>query len=130
MNPLRAYLDTQKQTASTERLMVMLFEAALRNIRDGAAALEAGRKTSAGTPLGKAAEIVEYLTATLDPRQDTGLCENLADLYAFVGARLARASSGHDAGAAREAERVLAPIASAFTQAVAKLERGQPGAAR
>ena len=51
MNPLRAYLDTQKKTASKERLMVMLFESALRHMGAGAAALEAGRAVPALAPL-------------------------------------------------------------------------------
>ena len=42
-------------------------------------------------------------------------------------ARLLRARTGHDAAAAREAERVFQPVVAAFTSAVAAVERGQAG---
>jgi flagellar protein FliS len=123
MNPVRAYLDTQKKTASKERVMVMLFEAAQRHIRVGADALERGARTPALSPLGKASEIIEYLASTLDPRHDAELCARLDEVYGFVLARLAVASTAYDAAAAREAERVFAPVAASFTAAVARLEQ-------
>src|SRR3954451_23196875 len=110
MNAIRAYAQPRNQTASEERLMVVLFEAALRHIRAGAASLEAGRGLAAVTPLAKAAAIVAELGSTLDPTQDQALCNHLADSYQFVPARLRRACSAFDARAAREAERAFAPI--------------------
>lgn len=125
MNALRAYIDTQQQTASRERLMVMLFEAALRHIRTGAAALEAGKRTAAHAPFDKACDIVKYLMATLDVGRAPELCKNLANVYTFVIGRLVIASAGGHAVAAREAERVLAPVVMAFAEVVAASERGR-----
>ncbi len=62
----RRYAQAQRETASPERLMVLLFEAALRNIRTGATALEHGRSAEASQPLLKASDIVVELHATLD----------------------------------------------------------------
>ena len=130
MNHLRAYLDTSKKTASKERLMVMLFEAALRHIRTGAAALEAGRNLPALAPLSQASDIVDYLMATFDTRQAPELGKSLGEVYTFVVARLIRATSGYDAVAAREAERVFAPLVAAFAQAAAGGEGAQPAGQR
>jgi flagellar protein FliS len=130
MNALRAYLDTQKRTASKERLMMMLFDAALGHIRTGAELLERREKRAAAKPLIRAVEIVALLRATLDPRQGIDLCRNLTDVYTFVEARLVAAYSGGDPAPAREAERVFAPIVAAFSRAVAALERNSAGSPR
>lgn len=120
MNALRRYTRTQAETASPERTMVLLFEEALRSVRVGATALESGRPTEASAPFAKASEIVMSLHGALDHRQAPELCGQLADLYVFVAGRLFRAGSVADLGAAREAERVLAPIVEAYQTAVAR----------
>ena len=126
MNHTHAYAKTQAETASKERLMVMLFETALRHIRTGAVALEEGRGRDAVTPLTKANDIVAELRATLDPTRAPELCEHLGELYLFVCARLLRAGIALDAVAAREAERAFAPVVEAFSTAVAGLKAGPP----
>ncbi len=123
MNPAaRRYAQATRETASPERLMVLLFQAALRNIRAGSAALEAGDPAGAGPALAKAADIVVELMATLDRSRSPELCDQLADLYRFVCQRLGAAALSRDARAAREAERVFAPIAEAFEAAVASVQ--------
>jgi flagellar protein FliS len=117
----RRYAQAQRETASPERLMVLLFEAALRNIRSGATALETGRQLEAAAPLMKASDIVVELHATLDHSKAPELCDRLSEVYRFVCLRLSTAALSRDPRAAREAERVFAPIADAFAQAVASL---------
>lgn len=128
MNAARAYARTQHETASKERLMVLLFETALKHIRAGAAALEAGQRQQAVTPLTKAGDIVAELSATLDVSHAPELGQVLKDVYLFVSGRLIRAAATGHAEAARDAERVFAPIVDAFSQAVA--QQAAPGTAR
>jgi flagellar secretion chaperone FliS len=130
MNALRAYLDTQKHTASKERLMMMLFEAALAHIGTGAELLERRRKAAAAKPLIRAVEIVALLRSTLNPAHGLDLCRNLTDVYTFVEARLVAAYCSGEPAAAREAQRVFAPIAAAFLQAAAAVERRALGGPR
>ncbi|MEW5738134.1 MAG: flagellar export chaperone FliS [Myxococcota bacterium] len=120
MNAARAYARTQQETASKERLMVLLFEAALKHIRAGATALEAGKRQEAVAPLTRAGDIVTELSATLDVTRAPELGQVLKDVYLFVSGRLIRAAATGQADAAREAERVFAPIVDAFSAAVAQ----------
>jgi flagellar protein FliS len=120
MNAIRAYARTQNETASRERLMVLLFEAALRHMRTGAAALEAGDRGAAATPLTKAGDIVSELSATLDVTRSPELGPVLKDVYLFVSQRLLTAMTTGKAAPAREAERAFAPIVDAFATAVAQ----------
>lgn len=120
----RKYAQTQNETASKERLMVLLFETALKHMRTGAVALETGKRTEANKVLGKASDIVLELHRTLDPNQAPQLCEQLGEIYRFTAQRLTQAIASGDPKAVREAERAFLPLVEAFQQAVAQL--GQP----
>jgi flagellar protein FliS len=129
MNPTRRYTQAQTATASPERLMVLLFEAALRHMRSGAAALEAGRLADANGALSKAGDIVTELDATFDTARHPKLGAQLAQIYAFVLERLLLANARRDPALAHDAERVFAPIADGFARAVQQLQAERAGAA-
>ncbi len=122
MNPVNKYAQTQNATASKERLMILLFEAGLRHMRSGAQALEERRFDDSLSPLTKASDIVMELTRTLDHSKAPQLSGSLKELYGFVNGRLVSAAIGLDAKAAREAERVFAPLVEGFQGAVTKLQ--------
>jgi len=120
------YTQAQAETATPERLMVLLFDAALRHMNRGASDLEAGRFGDAEPSLTRAGEIVTELLCTLDPsRGAPDLCETLGDVYRFVNGRLLEANLQRDPAKALEAARVLAPIADGFREAVARLAAQQ-----
>lgn len=122
MQPIRRYAQAQNETASPERTLVLLFEAALRHMRTGAAALEAGQQAEANISLGKAADIVSELDATFDRPRYPELADNLAVVYGFVCQRLLAATTTRDPKLVLEAERVLGPVADAFSVAVKQLQ--------
>lgn len=117
----RAYAKAASETASKERLMVLLFEAALRHMRVAAGHLEANKAIDALPLLTKASDIVAELAATLNPTAAPELSQTLGELYFYVAERLAIASFSKDARVVREAERAFAPIVDGFQQAVAAL---------
>jgi flagellar secretion chaperone FliS len=123
MNAVNKYSNAQKETASRERLMVLLFEAALRHMRAAAASLENGQRGQAQTPLRKSMDIVLELDRTLDPSHAPELVDKLHSIYAFVAHRLLQAQLKHEPKLAREAERVFSPMVDAFTTAVASLSK-------
>ncbi len=129
MNPTRRYTQAQSATASPERLMLLLFEAALRHMRSGAAALDAGHNADANHALAQASDIVTELDATFDSARHPKLGAQLKQVYAFVLERLLVANARRDAGLAREAERVFAPVADGFALAVQQLQSERAGAA-
>ena len=78
MTRATAYKNIQASTASKERLMALLFEAALRHMRQGRAALERRDRGGFFTPMEKASAIVIELKCTLKPEVAPQLCEQLA----------------------------------------------------
>ncbi|MBC8133373.1 MAG: flagellar export chaperone FliS [Deltaproteobacteria bacterium] len=127
MSAAHRYLDVRNTTASKERLMVMLFEAALRHMRTAARHLENKDRRTAAPLIEKACQIVLELQSTLKPDVAPKLTENLIEIYTFTAARLCRANITGDAKDVRHAERAFAPIVDGFAQAVAAM--GQTGAA-
>ncbi len=126
MNATRAYARASQETASKERLMVLLFETALRHMRNGATLLDQQQPTDALKLLTKAADIVTELAATLDAKRAPELAETLGELYRYVAERLAHAGVFRDANAARDAARAFAPVVEGFQQAVASLGKTTP----
>jgi flagellar protein FliS len=120
MSYANAYRKTQAETASPERLMVLLFEAALRHMREGASELERDQRGTFRVHFSKASQIVAELARTLDATKAPELAAQLGPLYVFVCERLTHANLKADAKLARDAEKVFEPIADAFTQAVSK----------
>jgi flagellar protein FliS len=120
------YASTQAETASRERLMMLLFESALKHMRAAAAALEQGRAAEAHGGISRSGDIVALLHASLDRPRAPELCDRLGEVYRFVCRRLLDANVDGDARAVREAERALAPIAEGFAGAVASLPGGHP----
>jgi flagellar biosynthetic protein FliS len=106
--------------------MVLLFEAALRHMRQSAQLLDENLVGEALPLLTKASDIVLELAATLDARKAPELAQTLGELYAFVAQRLAHASVFRDAKAAHEAARAFAPIVEGFQQAVVATQGAQP----
>lgn len=126
MSLANRYASTQAETASRERLMLLLFEAARKHMRAAAAALESGRPSEAGPRLARAGDIVALLLDSLDSSRAPELCDRVGAVYRFVCKRLLDASSGRDLEAVREAERAFGPLAEGFAGAVASLAGGQP----
>jgi flagellar protein FliS len=127
MTRANAYKNVQASTASKERLMSLLFEAALRHMRQGRTALERKDRNSFFTAIEKASAIVIELKCTLKPEVAPQLCAQLADIYGFVIGRLVQAAVKNDARFINEAERAFAPVADGFIQAAAQVQ-GQTAA--
>ena len=128
MSVARAYARTQNETASKERLMVLLFEAALRHMRTAAPALAAKQYGDASTAITKASAIVTELLSTLDRSKAPELCDNLAAVYTFVAGRLIKALTDRDPKWVKEAERAFEPVALGFAEAVKQLDLPGKGA--
>jgi flagellar protein FliS len=121
MSGARRYAAVQNTTASKERLMVMLFDAALKNMRSAGRHLETKKRSAAAPQLAKAAEIIAHLHATLNRDAAPKIVDDLKELYTFTAARLTRAIATGNPADVREAERAFAPVADGFAQAVAAM---------
>lgn len=100
MNPYaspQAYRSNSVMTASPGQLVVMLYDGAVRFLRQAELALAEGAETHASDRIAKAEAIVDELLATLDHQQGGEIAERLQAIYVFckrlmIEARLERDS--------------------------------------
>jgi flagellar secretion chaperone FliS len=109
------YQEMQVQT-TPGRLVVMLYDGALRFLHMGLDALERGDREAQGVNLGKAQNIVCELLNTLDLRMGD-LAGNLASLYRYCLQRLLIANAENRGEYVQEVIRLLSPLREAWEQA-------------
>ena len=109
------YRGVQVQTCSPQKLLVMLFDGALRFIGEADAAMVADDRARAGERIGKAHAIVAELAATLDREKAPELCDNLLGIYAFSMGHLLEANLHQDRKRLAEVVSALTPLREAFS---------------
>ena len=112
-----SYTKTQTQTASKERILLLLLNAARKQMFLADGELAVFRPHHACEHVRKAIDIVAELRSTLDHSKAPDLCRGLDDVYGFVLERLHIVLRG-ERGALGDARRVFTPIVEAFEQAL------------
>ncbi len=116
MNPAQAYVGQMVATASPERLLVMLYDRLLLDLRRGLEAQQTGDHAGAGGHLVHAQDIVLELTASLRTDVWDGAA-NLAALYDWLHRELVRANVSRDTGVTEACLGVVEPLAEAWREA-------------
>lgn len=78
------YFQAQVENASPLGLVVLLYDGAIRFIKNGKRALEEDRATEASTQIMKARNIVTELMVSLDAEAGGDLAKRLMCLYVFI----------------------------------------------
>ena len=83
-NPYRQYQKTAVTTASREKILLMLYEGAIRFIKQAKIAMNEKRIADKGKYISKATAILSELMATLDFKVGGELAVDLENLYVFM----------------------------------------------
>ncbi len=126
MPALSHYKSVQVATASPERLLVMLLQAAQANMEKARAAIAAKNSATTSETLQKAADILLSLDGVLKEEVATELTGHLRDVYRFAVGRLTMAMVTREVHYVDDAARALAPIVEGFSQAAQGLSDGHP----
>jgi flagellar protein FliS len=92
-----AYKQQSIMTAPPERLVVMLYDGAIRFFFQAAAALREGARTTALERLQRGEAIVDHLLGTLDMERGGQIAQNLEGIYVFCKRLLMEARTEDDA---------------------------------
>lgn len=109
------YKATRVETSSPAQLVVLLYDGALRFLREAVGA-GAGQHARRGIALHRAHEIVTELQATLRPEHAPELCAELDRLYGFVLDRITESNLAADVAPLAGAIRVLEQLREAWAQ--------------
>lgn len=115
-------------SASPTRLLTMLYDRLLLDLRRAEAAQESGHWQVASENLLHAQDIIAELSATLKPGVWDGE-ESLRSIYDYTRTALVGANIHRDVARTREAIGLLEPIQQSWHQAAALLPADQPLAA-
>ena len=91
-----AYQDTAVTTQSKGRLIVLLYDGAIKFLKLAIKALEEGDYAKKGHHINKAQDIVNELNAVLDMDAGGEIAANLRKLYLFMARRLREANTSRD----------------------------------
>ena len=110
-----AYRQGSVLTAPPERLVLMLYDGAMRFLGQSAIAFRDGSIGPANEKLRKAEAIVDELLATLDPAGGE-ITERLAAIYVFCRRTLVEAQLERDAAKVEEVRRLIGELRDAWAE--------------
>ena len=102
MNGIGTYQQTAIGTQSKGRLIVMLYDGAIKFMKLAIKELEAGNHAAKGQYIGRAQDIISELNAVLDMDGGGEVAQNLRKLYLFMSRRLNQANVHRDPDMIRE----------------------------
>lgn len=121
-NPYSQYRDVQIQTAPPGRLLVMLYDGAIRFCNDAKRGIVANNPKTTYEGFRRTQDILDHLTSTLDMNAGE-IAANLGSLYEFMGRRLVEANLHRDTKAVDDVIGLLESIRTAYAQISAPAAR-------
>ncbi len=117
-NPVSAYRQTTVKTAGQGKLIVMLYDEAVRQIDTAIELLvnKTRRLDLVHNALSKCQDVVTELMAGLDFERGEEIASNLLSLYIFVNDKLREANMKKSIPPAQDARGVMAELRSAWVQ--------------
>lgn len=102
MKGIAAYQDSAVTTQSKGRLIVLLYDGAIKFMKLAIKELEANNYETKGRYINKAQDIINELNAVLDMNAGGEIATNLRKLYCFMNRRLSEANIKRDPNMIRE----------------------------
>jgi flagellar secretion chaperone FliS len=114
-NPYEQYRQAKVGTASQGALILMLYDAVLKNLRLACSGIEQKKFSEANTCLLRAQEIVSELNVTLN--MDAGeVAQNLRSLYVFINMHLIKANMKKDVTMIHDVIEILSSLKEAWEE--------------
>ena len=117
-SPYRQYQKTQVTTASREKILLMLYEGAIRFTKQAHAAMLAKKIADKGKYISKATAILSELMATLDFKVGGQLAVDLENLYIFMIDKLIEGNIHNNPEHLAAVEKILMTLYSAWKDVV------------
>ena len=110
MNGIGAYQETAVTTQSRGRLVVLLYEGAIKFLRMAVTEIEEKNWAAKGQHICRAMDIINELNCSLDVEVGGEIATNLRKLYAFMIRHLGQANIKRDARMVEEVIKLLAEL--------------------
>jgi flagellar protein FliS len=107
MKGVETYKETSVTTQNKGKLVVMLYDGAIKFLKLAIKEIEAGNTEEKGKYISKAIDILFELNAVLDMEAGGEVATNLRKLYLFMGRHLTEANTKQDIGKIEEVIKLL-----------------------
>jgi flagellar protein FliS len=116
----QAYRRVESESRSPIELVVMLYDGALRFVREAREAHDRKDLRARGKAISKTLAIIGELQNTLDMEKGGAVAEQLDNLYTYINARLLDVTMKHDVAACDEVHKLLSTVREAWSQAASQ----------
>lgn len=119
---LGAYKKTSVETASKEQILLMLYQAAIKNCKKGIEAIENKNLAKKGEHIGKMQDIIVELSNSLDFEVGGDVAKELASLYDYILYSSTQANIKIDKTHLEGCLRVLNTLYDGWTEAIKQIK--------
>jgi len=116
----KTYQSTQVSTVSKPKLILLLYDGAIRFTSEAVTCMEKGDIAGRGVFIGKAQRIIDELSGALDMTKGGRVAKGLSDSYGEMTRLYTRANISGDKKALAEALRMLDKIREAWLDIIGK----------
>ncbi len=121
--PYQKYKSTQVTSASKEKLLLMMYEGAIKFTKMAIKAAEENKIAPRCENIGRAFDIVLELNNTLDHKVGGEIASHLEQLYMFMTEQYSKANLSGAAGPLKVNLKLLETLYDGWVQAVEKLKK-------
>jgi flagellar secretion chaperone FliS len=114
---MNQYQNNQVQTASPEKILIMLYDGAIRFTRQAMLAIDAGNKSVQGEKISRVIAIVSEFSNTLDHEIGGEIATELDALYTFMIRELTQANLKGDRKALETVDELLSGLRETWVEA-------------
>jgi flagellar secretion chaperone FliS len=124
-NAAQKYKQTSVQSASKEKLLLLLYEGAIRFMKLAIIAIDNKDIAGRGMNIGRAFDIVNELNNTLNHEAGGDIAKNLEQLYMFISEQLTKSNATGDKKPLEDALKIMETLYSGWVEAVEKIKRSE-----
>jgi len=121
----KAYHKTSVETASKEKVLLMLYEGCIRSLKRCKVAMEAKNYAEKGLHLGKAQDIINELSNSLNFDVGGDLAKQLEGLYIHLFQETTKANIENDPAKIDHCIKIMQTLYDGWKEAVEKLKAGE-----
>lgn len=123
-NPYSQYKQTAVMTANRGQILIMLYEAAVQNVKKASAAIDKNDRAAKGIAIGKVHDIINELVNTLDFKVGGDIAKDLERLYNFMIEQLIQANAENSKEKLAAVQKLLETLLDGWRVAVDQVNKG------
>lgn len=127
MSKINMYRQTAVTTASKEQVLIMLYEGAIKHLKKASECCQNNDLSGKGVAVGKAHDIINELSNTLDFQIGGEVAKNLERLYSFAIEQITQGNIKNDPTCFDQSRKLLETLLEGWKGAIAQIQQEKAG---